>query len=64
MARKNYSGEFRRQAVDLYESTPWGPSGRRPTTHSHSRSTPPEREVLQDQRSSPVELTCRGQDFR
>ena len=22
MARKNYSGEFRRQAVDLYESTP------------------------------------------
>ncbi len=22
MARKNYSEEFRRQAVDLYESTP------------------------------------------
>ena len=22
MARKNYSDEFRRQAVDLYESTP------------------------------------------
>ena len=61
MARKNYSEEFRRQAVDLYESTP-GATLR--GTAEDLGIVWGKREVLRDAACFTDELSCRRKMFR
>ncbi|GAA1291156.1 hypothetical protein GCM10009590_19430 [Brachybacterium alimentarium] len=61
MARKNYSEEFRRQAVDLYESTP-GATLR--GTAEDLGIVRGKREGLRDAACFTDELSCRRKMFR